>query len=417
MIRHIVAGVLMLVPLTLTGAANKNVTLTLDDAPVAQVLQALAELQSFNMMIAPGVAGRLSLRLVDVPWEQAFQQVLRLASLTSTASGNVLHIQLKQDPAKLRAQQEAMRKQNALEQPLVQKVYTPRYAEVADLAAGIKASEEKLLGPRGSLTVDKRTNRLVIRDSKQAQKQIASWIADMDVSMGQVELSAHIVTINQEKLRELGVKWTSPAGDVGAGQYQATTVSGNLAVNAATTALGFNIGRINGRMLELELSALEQQQQLEIIASPRLLVAHRQAASIKQGTEIPYQVSNGKNEASSIEFKEAVLGMEVTPTINHHGSIRLQLRISLNMPGRSIQHADGEVLAIDKQEIETQVDVQDGETLALGGIFQQQNNRTRDSVPLLGSIPLIGQLFRHDGKKHQRRELVVFITPRLIALP
>ncbi|AIR64213.1 porin [Cedecea neteri] len=391
--------------------------MTLDETPVVQVLQALAEQQNFNVMIAPEVTGNLSLRLADVSWEQAFQQVLRLANLTSSKTGNILQIQLKQDPAQRRAQQEAARKQKALEQPLVQAVYTPRYAEVADLAAGIKANEEKLLGPRGSITVDKRTNRLVVRDSQQAQKRIAAWINDMDVSMGQVELSAHIVTINQDKLRELGVKWSSPAGDTEAGLYQTTAVSSELAVKAATTTVGFNIGRINGRMLELELSALEQQQQLEIIASPRLLVAHQQSASIKQGTEIPYQVSNGRNEATSVEFKEAVLGMEVMPTISHHETIRLQLRISQNMPGRSIQHADGEALAIDKQEIETQVEVKDGETLALGGIFQQQKNHTQDSVPLLGNIPFIGQLFRHDGKKHQRRELVVFITPRLIALP
>lgn len=405
----------MLVPLT--SWTKNNVTLTLDETPIVQVLQTLAELQGFNVMIAPEVAGNLSLRLVNVPWEQAFQQVLRLANLTSSTTGNILQIQQKQDPTKLRAQREAARKQSVLEQPLIQVVYTPRYAEVADLAAGIKANEDKLLGPRGSITVDKRTNRLVVRDNRQAQKRIASWVADMDVSMGQVELSAHIVTINQEKLRELGVKWSTPVGSADAGLHQTTIISSQLAVKAASTKLGFNIGRINGRMLELELSALEQQQQLEIIASPRLLVAHQQSASIKQGTEIPYQVSNGKNKATSVEFKEAVLGMEVTPAISHHGTIRLQLRISQNMPGRSIQHADGEVLAIDKQEIETQVEVKDGETLALGGIFQQQNNRTLDSVPVLGNIPLIGQLFRFDGKKRQRRELVVFITPRLIALP
>lgn len=415
MVRHIVASVLVLMPLT--GWANNRVTLTLDDTPVAQVLQALAEQQNFNVIVAPEVTGNLSLRLADVSWEQAFQQVLRLANLTSSRTGNILQIQQKQDPAQRRAQQEAARKQKALEQPLVQAVYTPRYAEVADLAAGIKANEEKLLGPRSSLTVDKRTNRLVVRDSQQAQKRVAAWIKDMDVSMGQVELSAHIVTINQDKLRELGVKWSAPSGDTGSGLYQTTAVSSELAAKAATTAVGFNIGRINGRMLELELSALEQQQQLEIIASPRLLVAHQQSASIKQGTEIPYQVSNGKNEATSVEFKEAVLGMEVTPTISHFGAIRLKLRISQNMPGRSIQHADGEALAIDKQEIETQVEVKDGETLALGGIFQQQSNDTQDIVPVLGNIPLIGQLFRHDEKKRQRRELVVFITPRLIALP
>ncbi|QIX96053.1 type IV pilus secretin PilQ [Cedecea sp. FDAARGOS_727] len=415
MIRIVAVFALTLLPLA--GWANKTVTLMIDEAPVVQVLQMLAEQQKLNVVVAPGVQGKLSLHLVEVPWEQAFQLMLKLADLSASKVGNVLQIQPKQDPAMLRAQQEATRKQRALEQPLVQQVYMPRYADVVELAAGLKGSGEKLLGPRGNVTVDKRTNRLVVRDNKQAQKQIAAWVADMDVPMGQVELSAHIVTINREKLRELGVKWSAAEAESAPGLYQSTTVSSNLAFAAATTTLGFNIGRLNGRMLELELSALEQQHQLEIIASPRLLVAHQHSASIKQGTEIPYQVSNGKNEATSVEFKEAVLGMEVTPTISQHGSIRLKLRISQNMPGRSIQHVDGEVLTIDKQEIETQVEVQDGETLALGGIFQQQSNNTRDSVPLLGNIPLIGQLFQHEGKKRQRRELVVFITPRLIAAP
>lgn len=415
MIRIVAVFALALLPLA--GWANKTVTLMIDEAPVVQVLQMLAEQQKLNVVVAPGVQGKLSLHLVEVPWEQAFQLLLKLADLSASKVGNVLQIQPKQDPAMLRAQQEATRKQRALEQPLVQQVYMPRYADVVELAVGLKGSGEKLLGPRGNVTVDKRTNRLVVRDNKQAQKQIAAWVADMDVPMGQVELSAHIVTINREKLRELGVKWSAAEAESAPGLYQPTTVSSNLAFAAATTTLGFNIGRLNGRMLELELSALEQQHQLEIIASPRLLVAHQQSASIKQGTEIPYQVSNGKNEATSVEFKEAVLGMEVTPTISQHGSIRLKLRISQNMPGRSIQHVDGEVLTIDKQEIETQVEVQDGETLVLGGIFQQQSNNTRDSVPLLGNIPLIGQLFQHEGKKRQRRELVVFITPRLIAAP
>ncbi|TNK24468.1 DUF2531 family protein [Escherichia coli] len=173
--------------------------------------------------------------------------------------------------------------------------------------------------------------------------------------------------------------------------------------------------RINGRLLDLELSALEQKQQLDIIASPRLLASHLQPASIKQGSEIPYQVSSGESGATSVEFKEAVLGMEVTPTVLQKGRIRLKLHISQNVPGQVLQQADGEVLAIDKQEIETQVEVKSGETLALGGIFTRKNKSGQDSVPLLGDIPWFGQLFRHDGKEDERRELVVFITPRLVS--
>lgn len=296
-------------------------------------------------------------------------------------------------------------------------MFTPYHADAEELSAALKASGNKLLSATGNVTTDKRTNRLLVRDNKKVLKQIAGWIAEMDLPIGQVEIAAHIVTINQDKLRELGVKWSAAEQSGENKIYQPTTLSADLSVATATTKVGFNIARIDGRLLELELSALEQQQQLDIIASPRLMAAHQQPASIKQGTEIPYQVSSGESGATAIEFKEAVLGMEVTPTIQPHGNIRLKLRISQNMPGRSIQQADGEVLAIDKQEIETVVVVKNGETLALGGIFQQHNKDSTEGVPLLGSIPLVGNLFRHKAKNHQRRELVVFITPRLIPAP
>ncbi len=183
------------------------------------------------------------------------------------------------------------------------------------------------------------------------------WAEQMDLPVEQVELSAHIVTINEKSLRELGVKWNlaeaAEAGKVG----QVTTLGADLSVASATTHVGFNIGRINGRLLDLELSALEQKQQVDIIASPRLLASHMQPASIKQGSEIPYQVSSGESGATSVEFKEAVLGMEVTPVVLPGGRVRLKLHISENMPGQVLQQADGETLAIDKQEIETQVEV------------------------------------------------------------
>lgn len=405
--------IILLLFLPLIARANHRISLIVDEAPVTQVLQAIAEQQQHNLVIAPGVEGKLSLHLVDVPWEQAFSLVLKLAHLSSSKTGNILHVQGKESVTRQQEQQEATRKQQLQAQPLIQKVYTPRYADVTELSTALKQNGDKLLGPRGHITVDTRANRLVVRDNKQAQQQIAQWLVDMDIPMGQIELSAHIVTINQEALRELGVKWTTKTSD--GALYRPSTATSHLA--AGVVSAGFNIGRIGGQMLELELSALEQQQRLHFIASPRLLVAHQQSASIKQGTEIPYQVSGGANNASSIAFKEAVLGMEVTPILNAHGNIRLKLRITQNMPGRSIQHAEGEALAIDKQEIETQVEVRDGETLALGGIFQQQHRAGSRDVPLLSDIPLIGRLFHQDDKKSLRQELVVFITPKLLVKP
>lgn len=234
--------------------------------------------------------------------------------------------------------------------------------------------------------------------------------------VGQVELAAHIVSMSETSLRELGVKWNLADASSPPGSDKLTTLSSNLAVGDASTRAGFNIGRISGRLLELELSALEQKQQVDIIASPRLLASHMQPASIKQGSEIPYQVSSGESGATSVEFKEAVLGMEVTPTVLYHDRVRLKLRISENTPGQVLKQENGEALAIDKQEIETQVEVKSGETLALGGIFAQKNKTSRDGIPLLGDIPWLGQLFRRDGKDNERRELVVFITPRILAV-
>lgn len=389
----------------LWAAAPKPVTLVVDDVPVAQVLQALVAQENRNLVVSPDVTGSLSLNLTRVPWRQALQTVVTSAGLVLQEDGGIFYVHT----AAWQREQQARR---LLEAPLVSQSIPFTWADAGD----VQKNAERLLSPKGSLSVDKRTNRLWVRDNQSVVDVLTRWAEQMDLPVEQVELSAHIVTINEKSLRELGVKWNlaeaTEAGKVG----QVTTLGADLSVASATTHVGFNIGRINGRLLDLELSALEQKQQVDIIASPRLLASHMQPASIKQGSEIPYQVSSGESGATSVEFKEAVLGMEVTPVVLPGGRVRLKLHISENMPGQVLQQADGETLAIDKQEIETQVEVKSGETLALGGIFSQKNKTGSDSVPGLGKIPWIGQLFRHDGKDNERRELVVFITPRLVAI-
>ena len=389
----------------LWAAAPKPVTLVVDDVPVVQVLQALMAQENRNLVVSPDVTGSLSLNLTRVPWRQALQTVVTSAGLVLQEDGGIFYVHT----AAWQREQQARR---LLEAPLVSHSIPFTWADAAD----VQKNAERLLSPKGSLSVDKRTNRLWVRDNQSVVDVLKRWAEQMDLPVEQVELSAHIVTINEKSLRELGVKWNlveaTEAGKVG----QVTTLGADLSVASATTHVGFNIGRINGRLLDLELSALEQKQQVDIIASPRLLASHMQPASIKQGSEIPYQVSSGESGATSVEFKEAVLGMEVTPVVLPGGRVRLKLHISENMPGQVLQQADGETLAIDKQEIETQVEVKSGETLALGGIFSQKNKTGSDSVPGLGKIPWIGQLFRHDGKDNERRELVVFITPRLVGI-
>lgn len=404
-----VIGLLLLLSLPASGKnqPENKVSLSVDDVPVIQVLQALAESEKHNLVVAPGVQGSVSVRLESVPWKQAFRTIVESAGLYAVQEGNVLHVY----PGNWQAEQAAKREVLKQPAPLVSATLPLRYASAAEIAESITGGL-KLLSPAGSVVADKRTNSLLIRDTRTVVQQLTRLVAQMDVPLGQVELAAHIVTINQRSLRELGVKWGNGRPD----SAPRVRVSADLPTPTATSRLGFSIGRIGGSMLEFELSALEKRNQLEIIASPRLLASHQQPASIKQGSEIPYQVSSGESGATSVEFKDAVLGMEVTPVILHGERIRLKLRISQNMPGQVLQQASGEVLTIDKQEIETQVDVRNGETIALGGIFQQTHNNGKERVPVLGAIPVLGNVFRHQGKESERRELVVFITPRLVAI-
>ncbi|UWM63923.1 DNA uptake porin HofQ [Enterobacter sp. CP102] len=403
---------LMILSHPVWAGSPKPVNLVVDDVPVVQVLQALAAQEERNLVVSPDVSGTLSLNLTRVPWRQALNTVIASAGLILREERGIFYVHTAawQREQEARKEQEQLKRQ--LDAPLLSRSISLSYADAGEL----QKAAEKLLSPKGSLSVDKRTNRLLARDNKAVLESLQLWAEQMDMPVEQVELAAHIVTITEKSLRELGVKWnlaeSAGAGSVG----QATTLSADLSVSQATTHVGFNIGRINGRLLDLELSALEQKQQVEIIASPRLLASHMQPASIKQGSEIPYQVSSGESGATSVEFKEAVLGMEVTPVVLPGGRVRLKLHISENMPGQVLQQENGETLAIDKQEIETQVEVKSGETLTLGGIFSQKNKTGSDSVPGLGKIPWFGQFFRHDGKDNERRELVVFITPRLVGI-
>ncbi|HIC2036451.1 DNA uptake porin HofQ [Enterobacter soli] len=403
---------LMILSHPVWASTPKPVNLVVDDVPVVQVLQALAAQEERNLVVSPDVSGTLSLNLTRVPWRQALNTVVASAGLILREERGIFYVHTAawQREQEARKEQEQIKRQ--LDAPLLSRSISLSYADAGEL----QKAAEKLLSPKGSLSVDKRTNRLLARDNQAVLDSLQLWAEQMDMPVEQVELAAHIVTITEKSLRELGVKWnlaeSAGAGSVG----QATTLSADLSVSQATTHVGFNIGRINGRLLDLELSALEQKQQVEIIASPRLLASHMQPASIKQGSEIPYQVSSGESGATSVEFKEAVLGMEVTPVVLPGGRVRLKLHISENMPGQVLQQENGETLAIDKQEIETQVEVKSGETLTLGGIFSQKNKTGSDSVPGLGKIPWFGQFFRHDGKDNERRELVVFITPRLVGI-
>ncbi|CCG88873.1 DNA uptake porin HofQ [Erwinia piriflorinigrans] len=411
MLRMICLWMVLINPLS---AAQAPLTLAFDDAPVAQVLQALADYQQLNLMVAPGVEGTLSLRLKDVPWRQALQLVVKLGKLGMEQQGNVLLVfpegwqqeDLRKVAARLEAQEQML--------PLLSRSLTLVHADAAAVNTSLQSERAKLMSARGSITLDSRTNSLLLRDTEKALAQTERWVRQLDVPLEQIELAAQIVTISEESLREMGVTWGLSSEAQVADALRASQLRVDLAAGRPAGVAGFTLAKLDGRLLDLELSALESEHQADIIASPRLFTSHQQTASIKQGTEIPYEVSTGNSGSTTMEFKEAMLGMEVTPVVQANGRILLKLHISQNVPGRNMRSGENEVLTIDKQEINTQVILKDGQTLALGGIFQQQSETGSTKVPWLGDIPLLGALFRHDVRQQKRRELVIFITPRLI---
>nr|WP_323660320.1 DNA uptake porin HofQ [Pectobacterium versatile] len=406
---------LLLLAAPFQASAESSVSMAFEDSPIPRVLQALADHQQLNVVIAPGVTGNLSLRLADIPWQQALDIVLRMGKLSVERNGNVLMVFPAEHLESLQKERDDRVAEQAQKLPLHNLSVALQYADATEVAASVLAQRGTLLSTRGSVTVDKRTNTLLIRDTEEALAQLEPWVKELDLPLAQVQLAAHIVTISSEHLQALGVNWGLGEGDAANKALRLNNFNVGLPVDTPAINAGFHLARLNGRLLDLELMALEQESQVEIIASPRLFTAHQQTASIKQGTEIPYQVSSGASGSTSIEFKEAVLGMEVTPDILRAGLITLNLKISQNMPGQTIKQGDnGEALAIDKQEIQTQVTVADGETIVLGGIFQQQKKNSDRQVPILGEVPVFGHLFRNHTQQHTRRELVIFITPTLI---
>lgn len=389
---------------------KQQVSLEFQDAPVTVILQALADYRQMNLIVAPGVSGNLTLRLENVPWPQALALTLRMGKLMMTREGSVMLVAPEPDAQEKKQQREAL----AQRQPLHSLTLTLQNGDAAEIAESLNAQRGALLSERGSVLADKRTNTLLLRDTAPILAQLKKRVTEMDAPLAQVQLAAHIVTINSESLRELGVRWGLAADEKPTRPLRPGNLGVNLPLERSAVSAGFHLARISGRLLSLELTALEQENQVEIIASPRLLTTHLQTASIKQGTEIPYEVSSGASGATAIEFKEAVLGMEVTPKVLPDGRITLTLHISQNMPGRAISRGAGEALTIDKQEIKTQITVKSGETLVLGGIFQRHSGKTADKVPGLGDAPLLGGLFRQSGLQQKKRELVIFITPTLI---
>ena len=411
---------------TYPAAENRNFSLRLKQAPMVATLQQLALEQNTNLMIDDELEGTLSLQLDNVDFDRLLRSVAKIKGLSFYQENDIYYLG---KPSQHEQYSEKITEPMAIsgsETPLVSTTVKLHFAKASDVMKSLTTGSGSLLSPSGTITFDDRSNVLLIQDDARSVKNIKKLIAELDKPIEQIVIEARIVTITDESLKELGVRWgifnpTEAAHRV-SGSLDAngfSNISNNLNVNFATTvtpagSLALQVAKINGRLLDLELTALERENNVEIIASPRLLTTNKKSASIKQGTEIPYVVTNGKNDTQSVEFREAVLGLEVTPHISKDNNILLDLLVSQNSPGKRVAYGQNEVGSIDKQEINTQVFAKDGETIVLGGGFHDTITKGVDKVPLLGDIPGIKHLFSKESERHQKRELVIFVTPHIL---
>lgn len=385
------------------------ITLNFHQTEVAIILQALADSKQLNLIVTDDLSQKQTIKLHDVNWNKALTIILNAAKLQAKIEDNILFVSKTVDPQTLLQKQKITQLEQEKELPLDTLTIEVKHADPAIIHETIL--QQGILSERGKVLIDKRTNSIIITDLSKRFNNIKKLVKTLDKPIPQVHISAHIVNMSDESMSELGIKW----GFSGRSSQVLNKFDVDLNVTNPSTNIGFNLTKISGSLLNLELSALQAENQLEIIASPNLLTANQNMASIKQGTEIPYEVSNGNSGSTSIEFKQAVLGLEVTPKIVGNNMMILDLYITQNTAGQAIKRSDGgESLAIDTQEIKTQVKVKHGETIVLGGIFHQINSQNNHNVPGVSKVPIVGNLFKYKNKKQQKRELVIFITPHLV---
>ena len=413
---------------------SKPISLNFQDVPIRNVLQLVAEYNDFNLVVSDSVQGNLTLRLEDVPWEQVLDIILRAKGLDKREQGSVLLVAPKEELA--RSEQQVMESKRKAEEiaSLRSEIFKINYANALELGELLQGTNDgiSMLSARGSLHIDERTNSLVINDIADSLANIRDIIAALDIAVQQVEIEARIVMVSEGDIDELGVRWgilnTNGSSTVGGSiesnlnsvglLSEEATVSDFLNVNLAATkpgasSIAFQVAKVGDILLDLELSALQSEQKAEIISSPRLMTTNKKTAYIEQGTEIPY-LEAASSGAVSVSFKKAVLSLMVTPQITSDGNLVLDLVVTQDKKGEVVQTGTGEAVAIDTQRIGTQVLVANGETVVLGGIYQHAINNAVRKVPLLGDLPVLGALFRHKLEELEKKELLIFVTPKIV---
>ena len=443
--------------------SGEALSMEFQDVEIRSVLDILAQFTDMNIVASDSVAGNITLRLINVPWDQALDIILKSKNLGKRENGNVILIA----PSTELAEQEAkeLQAQQAVESyaPLRTEYIRLSYAKAADVLTLISQGNgssggnsnlggttsnvqdsNTLLSNRGTVTVDERTNTLIIKDVGESIENIRNLISKIDIPVRQVMIEARIVSASDSFSKEIGVRWgilsngaannrsllvggsDQTLWDLKDFDVQTTTVNGqtvsypkydisrpdnlnvDLGVANPAGSIAFGLLGLSDVMLDLELSALQADNRGEVISTPKILTADKQTAKVSSGTQIPYQEASASG-ATTTSFKEAALSLEATPNITADGKIGLQLVITNGTPT-----IINNQVAIAEDSITTNVIVEDGQTIVLGGVFKNRTSNGVDKVPFLGDLPYIGRAFRRDVRNNSKEELLIFITPKLI---
>jgi len=426
-----------------TQYAGEKLSLNFQDIEVRAVLQLLADFTGLNVVVSDSVQGNITLRLKNTPWDQALDIILKAKGLAMRKNGSVMLVAPGDEIAAREKLELESQKQLAELSPLRSELIQINYAKASDLANIIKSDANTLLSERGNVTVDERTNILLVRDTIDRLTEIRKLIASLDIPIRQVLIESRIVIANDGFSRDLGTRMGirarrnagsntivtagrasgldlgvtsaistpvgrhSVLGDIGADEEKDFNI--NFPV-LGTSPGSFAIGLLNNSaLLDLELTALQTEGKGEVVSNPRLITSNQKEATIEQGTEIPYSQA-ASSGAATVAFKKAVLSLTVTPQITPDDRVILDLSVTKDSVGERFK----DVPSINTRQIRTQVLVDNGETVVLGGIFEQTKSKEKRKVPLLGDIPLLGWLFRSTTVVDQKEELLIFITPKIL---
>jgi len=411
---------------------GEKLSLNFQSIEVRSVLQLLADFTDMNLVASDSVGGSVTLRLNNVPWDQALDIILKSKGLSKRIKGNVMIVGPTNEIARQERDELTAKKQVTELSPLVSEFIEINYAKAADISTLLKSGGNGLLSSRGGVTVDDRTNTLLVQETVEKLAEIRKIIQRLDKPVRQVMIESRIVIANDDFTRDLGVRFGLEGTDqqgtvpnsgsfVGVGGALPNTVMApgfgvaapsalmvDLAASNPAGAAQFVLGKIGNSLLQLELSALQTEAKGEVISSPRVVTSDQTQATISQGIEIPYQEASSSG-ATSTSFQEALLELEVTPHITPDDRINMELSISKDEADRSFTPP-----AINKQEVETTVLVNNGDTVILGGIYERTTSNGVKKVPFFGDLPGVGVLFKNTTKSDNNRELLFFITPKIL---